>query len=404
MAEFTYSALNSAGKEVKGNIEAETREEAIEKIKGKSLTPLDVKEATALNKSMEFGFMQKQPKARDMSVFCRQMVSILTAGIGMGSALEMLGEQTENKVLANAIKGCHQKIEGGSSFHEAMQDYKCMSGIFATMIAAGEESGNLETSFNRMADKFEKEEATKALVKKATSYPKIVGVIAVAVVIFMLVFLVPKFEDMLGQMGTEMPAITKAVVGASRFVMKRFYIIIPIIVGVVVAFKRFSKTTFGHHIMDQIKLKVPIFGNLQVKQACSATMRTMGTLLASGIGMLEALEITAHTMTNVFYEEALLDVKVEVAQGTPLSEALERTNLYPPMIYHMVKIGEETGNLVGMFDRSADYYDEEVKAATEQVTAAIEPMVIVVLAGVVGTIIIALMAPMMSMYTGLDNI
>ncbi len=404
MAEFTYTALNSTGKEVKGNITADNREDALTKIKQKNLTPMDVKEATALNKSMEFGFLQKQPKARDMSVFCRQMVSILTAGIGIGAALEMLGEQTENKVLANAIRGCRMKIEGGSTFHDAMQDYKCMSGIFSTMIAAGEESGNLETSFTRMGDRFEKDEKTKALVKKATSYPKIVGIIAVAVVVFMLVFLVPKFEDMLGDMGTEMPAITKAVVGASRFVMKRFYIIIPIIVGIVIAIKRFSATTFGTHFMDQLKMKVPIFGNLTVKQACSNTMRTMATLLAAGIGMLDAMEITANTMTNVFYKEALLDAKVEVAQGTPFSEALERTKLFPPMIVHMVRIGEETGNLVGMFDRAADYYDEEVQQATEQVTAAIEPMVIVVLAGVVGTIIIALMAPMMSMYTGLDNL
>lgn len=404
MAEFTYAALNAAGKEVKGNITADNREEAIEKVKQKSLTPLNVEEANALNRSMEFGFLQKQPKARDMSVFCRQMVSILTAGIGVSQALEMLGEQTENKVLAAAIKGCRQKIEGGSTFNEAMQDYKCMSGIFATMIAAGEESGNLEVSFNRMAERFEKDDKMKALVKKATSYPKIVGVIAVAVVVFMLVFLVPKFEDMLGQMGTEMPAITKAVVGASRFVMSKFYIIIPIVIGIVIAFKRFSRTQFGQHFMSQVKLKVPIFGNLTVKQACSNTMRTMGTLLASGIGMLDAIDITSNAMDNVLYQEALEGCKVEVAQGTPLSEALERTKLYPPMVTHMVKIGEETGNLVGMFDRAADYYDDEVTQATEQVTAAIEPMVIVVLAGVVGTIIIALMAPMMSMYSGLDNL
>lgn len=404
MAEFTYTALNSSNKEIKGNITADTREDAIEAIKQKSLTPLDVKEATALNKSMEFGFLQKQPKPRDMSVFCRQMVSILSAGVGMAGALDMLGEQTENKVLASAIKGCKQKIESGSSFHEAMQDYKCMSGIFSTMIAAGEESGNLEVSFNRMADRYEKDDKMNGLIKKATSYPKVVGVIAVAVVIFMLVFLVPKFEDMLGQMGAEMPKITQMVVGASNFIMKKFYIIIPIIAVVVFAYKRFAKTEFGQHFMAQVKIKAPIFGNLTVKQACSNTMRTMATLVASGIGMLEAIEITSKTMTNIFYQEALDEVKTEVAQGTPLSEALERTKLYPPMITHMVKIGEETGNLVGMFDRAAEYYDEEVEQATNQVTAAIEPMVIVVLAGVVGTVIIALMAPMMSMYSGLDNI
>ncbi len=404
LAEYTYAALNANGKEIKGNVTADNREDALSKIKAKSLTPLDVKEATALNKSMEFGFGKKQPKAKDMSVFCRQMVSILSAGVGMAAALEMLSEQTENKVLAAAIAGCKQKIEAGSSMHEAMNDYKCMSGIFATMIAAGEESGNLEVSFERMADRFEKDEKIKSMIKKATSYPKIVGIIAVVVVIFMLVFLVPKFEDMLGQMGTEMPAITKAVVAASQFLMKRFYIIIPIVVGAVIGLKRFAATDFGHHFMDQLKIKIPVISTLTIKQNCSGTMRTMATLLASGIGMLECLEITSHTMTNIFFEEALQDVKTEVGQGTPLSEALEMTNLYPPMITHMVRIGEETGDLVGMFDRAADYYDDEVQAATDKVGAMIEPLVIVVLAGVVGTVIIALMAPMMSMYSGLDNV
>lgn len=404
MAEFVYSALDKAGKTVKGNVTAESRDDAISKMRDQGLNILTMDEATALNSEISFGFLQKKPKARDMSIFCRQMVSVLSAGVSMSKALEMLGMQTENKVLSEAINGCRKKIEGGSSMHEAMEDYACMSGIFATMVAAGEDSGNLETSFTRMAEKFEKDEKMKGLVKKATMYPIIVAIVAVVVVIFMLVFLVPKFEDMLGSMGTEMPALTKAVVGASRFFVARFYIIIPLVIGIVVGLKFLFKVPVMVHIMDTIKLKAPLFGPLTTKTACSNVTRTMATLLSSGISMIEAIDITAGTMTNTIFKDAMDDIKAEVAQGTPLSEAFEMTGLFPPMVTHMTKIGEETGNLVGMFDRSASYYDEEVQQATESLTAAIEPMVIVLLAGIVGTIIIALMMPMMSMYTGLDNL
>lgn len=404
MPSYVYTALDANGKEKKGNVIGETEAEAIEKVKAQKLTVLKIEEANALNSEISLSFVQKQPKGRDMSVFCRQMVSILSAGVSMAQALDMLGEQTENKTLAEAIKGCKKKIESGSSMHEAMEDYACMRGIFSTMIAAGEESGSLETSFDRMAVRFEKDEKMKALVKKATMYPIIVVIVAVVVVVFMLIFLVPKFEDLLGQMGTEMPALTKAVVGASRFFVARFYIIIPVIIAIIVGLKFLLKLPGAVHFVDTLKLKIPLFGNLTTKTACSNVTRTLATLLASGIGMIEAVDICKSVMTNTNYINAMDDIKTEVSQGTPLSEAFERTGLFPPMITHMTKIGEETGQMIEMFDRCAEYYDEEVQAATEALTAAIEPMVIVLLAGVVGTILIALMMPMLSMYTGLDNL
>lgn len=404
MPSFVYTALDQNGKEVKGNIVGDNQEDALSKVKAQNMTVLKIEAANALNSEISLGFLQKKPKARDMSIFCRQMVSILSAGVSMAKALEMLGEQTENPVLKEAIVGCRKKIEGGSSMHEAMEDYACMSGIFATMIAAGEDSGSLETSFDRMAVRFEKDEHLSGLVKKALMYPIIVVIVAVVVVVFMLIFLVPKFEDLLGQMGTEMPALTKAVVGASRFFIARFYIIIPAVIAVIVGIKIFSKQPLAVQVIDNLKLKMPLFGPLTTKTACSNVTRTMATLLASGIGMLEALQITRDVMGNTNYIAAFDNIVQDVSQGTPLSEAFEACGLFPPMIVHMTKIGEETGNLVDMFDRCSEYYDEEVEAATEAITAAIEPLVIVLLAGVVGTILIALMMPMMSMYTGLDNL
>ena len=272
------------------------------------------------------------------------------------------------------------------------------------MIAAGEESGSLETAFTRMAEKFEKDAALKALVKKSTMYPKVLACVLIAVIVAMLQFVIPKFQDFLSSLGGELPALTRAIVAASDFFKARWYIIAAVVAVIVFAVKSFNKTQVGIHFKDNLMLRIPLLGNLTTKTACSNLTRTLATLLSTGISMIDALDIVAETMSNIFFKEALKKIKLEVAQGTPLSEALEATKLFPPMVYQMTNIGEETGQLVEMFDRCANYYDEEVKASTEAVSAAIEPLVIVAMAGIVGTMVIALIMPMMSMYTSLDSI
>ena len=404
MPDFNYVGLNNdTGKQVKGTINADNEQEAREKIKAKGLTPMEVSEASAMTKSVSIGFGTAKPKPRDMSVFCRQMVSVLSAGVSLSKALEMLGQQTENKTLQTAIVGCQQKIEAGSSMHEAMEDYSCMKGIFATMIAAGEESGSLEVAFTRMAEKFEKDTKLKALVKKSTMYPMVLGIVLVVVVVVMLQFIIPKFQDFLGSLGTELPALTKAIVAASDFFKSHVLLIAAVVAALIFAVKWFKKTPVGRHFIDNIKLRAPLIGNLTTRTACANVARTLATLISTGISIIDGLEITAATMSNIFYKEALEKMKLEVAQGVPLSEAMEATKLFPPMITQMTQIGEETGQLVEMFDRAANYFDEEVEAATQSMTAAIEPMVIVVMAGIVGTMVIALLMPMMSMYDGLDS-
>lgn len=288
--------------------------------------------------------------------------------------------------------------------HEAMREYpKVFSDIMCTMIAAGEESGSLETSFERIAEKNEKDTKLKALVKKSTMYPMILGILVVVIVTFMLTVIVPKFEDFLGSLGGSLPPLTQFLVDASDFMKNNILLIGAAVVALIIGFKMFKKTAFGRHLIDKIMLKVPLLGTLTTKTACSNVMRMMATLLATGISMIDAISITADTMTNIYYKEALLDVKTEVAQGTPLSDALEHTKMFPPMVHHMARIGEETGDLVSIFDRSALYYDEEVEASTQAVTAALEPMVIIAMAGIVGTMVIALLMPMMSMYDSLDS-
>lgn len=404
MASFNYVAVDSTGKQVKETIDVATEADVVAYLKSKGLTATKIEAANALNSNIQLSFLEPKVTPRDISVFCRQMISVLSAGVSISKALEMLGEQTANKTLANAIVGCKKGIEGGSTMHEAMREYpKVFSDIMCTMVAAGEESGSLETSFERIAEKNEKDTKLKALVKKSTMYPMILGILVVVIVTFMLTVIVPKFEDFLGSLGGSLPPLTQFLVDASDFMKNNILLIGAAVVALIIGFKMFKKTAFGRHLIDKIMLKVPLLGTLTTKTACSNVMRMLATLLATGISMIDAISITADTMTNIYYKEALLDVKTEVAQGTPLSDALEHTKMFPPMVHHMARIGEETGDLVSIFDRSALYYDEEVEASTQAVTAALEPMVIIAMAGIVGTMVIALLMPMMSMYDSLDS-
>lgn len=404
MASYTYTALTPAGKQTKGTISADNREDALTRLRGNGVTVINLGEAGVLNQEVSVSFLQKKPKPREMAIFCRQMVSILSAGVSMNDALLMLEEQTENKLLQEAIGGCRKQIEGGSSLAEAMSQYKVFPSIFCTMVAAGEESGSLELSFDRMADRFEKDSKLKALIKKATTYPIVVAIVAVVVVAIMMTVVVPKFEDILAQLGSDLPGITKVVVAISHFFQNNILLILIALAIVIAGLQFWKRTDSGRHILDNIKLRAPLFGKLTTKTACAGMARTLSTLLAAGVPMLEALEITANTMGNIHFKEALLEVKTEVAVGTELSEALRRTRLFPPLVYHMASIGEQTGDLVGMYGKIADYYDEEVQQTTEQVMAALEPMIIVVLAAIVGTIVISLILPMANMYGALDTI
>ncbi len=404
MASFNYVAVDSTGKQFKETIEASSEADVVAYLRAKGLTATKIEAANALNSNISLTFLEPKVTPRDISVFCRQMVSVLSAGVSISKALDMLGEQTQNKTLANAIIGCRKGIEGGSTMHESMREYpKVFSDIMCTMVAAGEESGSLEISFERIAEKSEKDTKLKALVKKSTMYPMILGILVVVIVTFMLTVIVPKFQDFLSSLGGELPALTQFLVDASDFAKNNFLLLAGIVVALIVGFKMFKKTEFGMHLIDKIMLKVPLLGPLTTKTACSNVMRMLATLLATGISMIDAISITADTMTNVYYKEALQDVKTEVAQGTPLSDALEHTKMFPPMVHHMARIGEETGDLVSIFDRSALYYDEEVEASTQAVTAALEPLVIIAMAGIVGTMVIALLMPMMSMYDSLDS-
>ncbi|MEA4931971.1 MAG: type II secretion system F family protein, partial [Lawsonibacter sp.] len=358
MATFSYIVLSPSGKERKGTLEAESRDTAAVQLKKDGGTLVSLIEAGALSKNIEIGFLRRRPKPRDMAVFCRQFVSIVSAGVTVTAALEMLGEQTENKLLAAAINGCRMSIQAGSSLSESMRDYPgVFSGLFVTMVASGEVSGSLDVSFSRMADHFEKDAKLKGMVKKASIYPIVVCVVAAVVVTILLTFVIPTFESMLTDLGVELPAVTKFVLAASRFMQHFWWLVLLGIVGLIFLVRYARKTTRGQHLLGRLGMKLPVFGKLTVKTAAARMSRTLSTLLAAGIPLIDALEITANTMSNVFFREALLDAKDDVGMGEPLSQTLARCGLFPPLVYHMVGIGEETGDLDDMLVRLANYYD-----------------------------------------------
>ena len=404
MPGFSYVAVDKRGKEKRGSLEAETRERALEQLKAEGLIPVSVREQGALNKEIDFS-IGKKVKPRDLSVFCRQFVSITQAGVPMKEALQMLSEQTENKWLKRAISEVLLNVEKGNTLADSMRSQPdIFPPMLVNMVEAGEQSGSLEMAFSRMAVHFEKEAKLKATIKKATIYPIILVIAAIGVIAVMLLFVIPIFIDMFADLDIEMPALTMFVMNSSKWMTSHWYVLLAIIVGVVVAYKLIYRTTQGRLTIDRIKMKMPLFGKLTVKTACSQFARTMSTLLMSGISTIDALETTSKIVNNIHYTNAMLKAREEVMKGVPLSEPLEASGIFPPMVYHMTGIGEETGNVEEMLEKMADYYDEEVEMTTQSVLAAMEPIIILFMALIIGTLVIAVIWPIASMYNGLDNL
>lgn len=402
---YSYVAVGGDGKEKKGTIDLPSREEVAVWLKQSSLTLVSLEDANAMSKDISLSFLDRKPSPRDMAVFCRQFVSIVDAGVNVRAALEMLSEQTENKKLQKAIIEAAKGVQQGEPLADAMRPNKSVfTPIFITMVEAGEASGSLNTSFTRMGDQFEKDAHIRGVVKRATTYPIVLAIVAVAVVIVMLMFIVPQFTDMFAELDTELPGLTLAVVAASDFIIARWYIVAAVVIGAVLIINVFKRSEQGQVFFGTIAMKAPLFGNLVVKTACSRMSRTLSTLIAAGLPIIDSIEITSNIMTNIHFRTALQEAKEDVSMGTPLSEPLQRCGIFPPLVYHMLKIGEETGSIEGMLEKMADYYDDEVEASTAQVMAAMEPAIIIVMALIIGTLVGAVLMPMASMYDALDNL
>lgn len=400
---FSYKVITPEGKEKKGTIEAVSKEDAVRNLKAEGNVPLLVQQQGLLDKDISIlPGGGKKVKTRDLSVFCRQFSSILKAGVNVINALDMLGQQTQNPTLRQSIKKVQSNVEKGETLADAMKtESNTFPPLLISMVGAGEASGSLEVSIERMAVQFEKDSKLKGMVKKAMMYPMVLCFVAVGVVIVMMAVVIPNFMKMFQDMDTKMPAFTMAIIAISDFITHKWYLIIIVIVAVVIAYKSYARTDQGMHKIAAIKLKIPVVGSLITKTACARFARTFGTLLVAGMPMMQALEIVAGTMDNVLFKDALMKAKNGISLGLDLSGQLKSTALFPAMVVHMTKIGEETGNLEDMLTNVANYYDEEVEITTQQLTALMEPAIILVMAGVVGALIVAMYGPMITLYNTL---
>ena len=398
MAEFQYRVITPEGKEKKGTMEGKSIEQVTGVLKAQKNVILSVSEASLMSRDINFS-LGGRVSARDYSIFCRQFVSIISAGVSIINALEMMRDQTENRTLKKALGEVYEDVSKGESMAGAMKKHsKVFPSMLCNMVEAGEASGSMEVAFERMAVQFEKENKLKQSVKKAMIYPIVLLVVMVGVLFLMMIWVIPNFMGMFAELDTELPPITQAVVNMSDFVIAKWWLILLVVAAAIAFFKAYAASPSGKFVLGGIALKIPVFGKLQTKSECARLGRTLCTLLGAGVPMMDAIEITGRSMENVHYKKAMMDAKDQVMRGMELSRPLKTCGLFPPMVVHMVSIGEETGNIETMLENVANYYEDDVQVATEQVMALMEPMIIVVMAIVVGVLIMAIMQPMLTLY------
>ncbi len=403
MPAFSYTAINVTGKPIHGSIEAATMEMAKLSLRGVGYTVVEIKRPGLLERDINIPIFGK-PSSKDMAVFCRQFVSILRAGVPLASVLSMLGQQTENKRLAAAIREIQADVEKGETLAGAMRRQgKIFPPMMSNMVAAGEDSGNLEDSFRQMETYFDKARRTKGAVGKAMIYPCILLVVMIAVLIVMMTKIIPSFLETFTQMDVELPFLTQCVMAVSDWFVAWWWLLVGTLVALVVGGIMFNRTSRGRHFFGLIARKAPVFGRLTVRSACATMTRTLSLLLGSGLTLLESLDLTAGNMTNIWFEDALHTVSGLISQGWPLAVSLRDTGMFPAMVINLVSVGEEAGDLQGSLSKVADYYDEEVQEATDRLLALMEPAVILLMAVFVVIIVLSIFLPMLSMTHAYDQ-
>ena len=400
MAAYTYSAINSSGIELTGNIHAPDRDAAREQLRVRGLLAQDLVELPASGEqSVRTTFKKIKPKS--LQIFSRQFATMIDAGLSVVSALVILEEQTEDKYLAVVIRELRADVEGGLLLSQAMGRHpKIFSRLYIAMVEAGEAAGILDAVLDRVAFQIEKETAIKRRVKGAMIYPTMVLIFATLVLIGMLMFLVPVFVKIFEDLGGQLPTLTQWVVNVSDFLRGNYYFVFPSLAALFFGLRKAKRTEKGRRVWDQIKLKVPMkIGAVVLKVTMARFSRTLSTLIAAGVDIIKALEITGQTAGNWVVEEALADVRNKVQEGIPIAQPLAENPIFPPMVSHMIKIGEETGELEKMLSKVADFYEDEVDSSISSLTSIIEPLMMIGVGMMVGVIIISMYLPMFKMLT-----
>ncbi len=425
MPSFTYVALDAQGQQVTDSIEAVSQAEAVNALRKKGLFPTSVQEQThsggtagkakktatkaggSKELKLNIPFLEKKTiKGKTLMVFTRQLATLIDAGLPLLRGLTVLGKQEPDPVLKKTITQLAEAVQSGGTFSDGLAGHpRIFNKLYVNMVKAGELGGVLEVVLNRLAEFQEKAQKVKGKVKSAMMYPAIVMVIAVIIMGFLLVFIVPKFEqifaDMLG--GKPLPLLTQIVVGASRGIQHNIVWLILGVVGVVVGMKYLVSTPKGAILFDQFMLKAPLFGDLTRKNGISRFTRTLGTLVTSGVPILQALNITKETAGNAVISTAIAKIHDAVKEGESIVNPMEASGVFPAMVISMVDVGEETGQLPEMLLKVADLYDDEVDNAVAGLTSLMEPIMIVFLAVVVGSIVIALFLPLIGIISGMQQ-
>ncbi len=397
---FQWSGKTSRSVIESGEITAATKEEVAAQLRRKNITATLITEKKA-GKKLFGGFGGGKVNDKDIVVFTRQFSTMIDAGLPLVQALDILSTQVESKTLARVLGEIKENVEAGSTYADALKKHpRVFSELYANMVAAGEAGGILDTILNRLAAYIEKAMKLKKKVKGAMVYPIVVSTVAILAIAIIMIFVVPTFSKMFAQLGGTLPLPTLMIISLSNFLAGIGGLLVGgAIVGFVVALKQFRRTEKGTHIIDKILLKLPIFGVLLNKVAVAKFTRTLGTLVSSGVPILDGLEITAKTSGNKVIEYAIMDVRKQVTGGKTLADPLTKAKVFPPMVTHMISVGETTGALDTMLNKIADFYDDEVDAAVNALTSMMEPMLMIFLGGTVGFIVVAMYLPIFKLIT-----
>ena len=400
MATSKYRITDRYGKDKRGTVEANSEEAATAKLKGEGAIVHFIKETTSVDDASWNISIGNPVKLKDITLFCRQFYSILNAGVTVVDGLKMLEDSTENKILRKSIYNVQVNVEKGETLANAMAlEGKVFPDLLINMVAAGEATGNLSIAFERICTQFEKDQKLRSILIGAMIYPIVVLVVAVIVVIVLMVVVIPQFQEVFSMMGEQLPLPTRIVIAVSEFMQANLIWVIGGIIGFVGLIIYAKNTETGKQVTSRMCLKIPVVKDFSIKNAAAKFSMTMSTLVMSGVPLVEALGIVANVVENRVVRKVLNDSREEVMQGVPMSEPIEASEVFPQMVYHMLRIGEETGNTEAMLDKVAEYYEQEVETATKNLTTAMEPAVIILLAVVVGGVVGAIVMPMMQIYS-----
>lgn len=397
MPKFQYKAMNMSGRIMEGIYEAANQQSVIEMIRQKSYYHLEVKEIVE-RKDMKEIELFSRIKAQELSIYCRQFSSILKAGVPLTKCLSMLAGQTENKPLKQITFKVLEEVQKGSSLSQALSIHgRKIPSILINMVAAGEASGTLDNSLEVMSVHFEKEHKTQQKVKSAMRYPIIVCVVAVIVVVILLTAVVPTFVNMFKEAATELPLPTRILIGMSGFLKERGLILLVGIFIFIFALRFYIAGEAGRLAYDKFKFHIPIIGKFLSKSITSRFARTMATLMSTGVSITESLEITGKVMSNAYANLKIKEIIEQVKQGKGLYLPVKGSTLFPAMLENMIMMGEETGTLDSILQKTAEFYEDEVERATQKLTSMMEPLIIVVLGGIVAFIVLSIALPMFKM-------